>query len=113
MAKTVWKIRGNSRKHGSLLFLLETEVKNPNIHTYIHAAYIYIYTHTHTHTQYIYTNTHTHTHIQTAELGYNDLGLCDSSVITLYILWYQLIPHIARVFLPCLVRHTYEHLPRI
>ena len=27
-----------------------------------------------------------------------------TSAITLYIMWYQLIPHKARVFLPCLVR---------
>ena len=40
------------------------------------------------------------------QLGYNDFGLFDTSVITLCSLWYQLIPHKARVFLPCLVRHT-------
>ena len=40
------------------------------------------------------------------ELRYKDLGLWDTSAITLHILWYQLIPHKARVFLPCLVRHT-------
>jgi len=28
----------------------------------------------------------------TAELGYNDLGLCDTSVISSYIQWHQLIP---------------------
>jgi len=39
-----------------------------------------------------------------AELGYNDLGLCDTSDITLYIHCHQLLPHKARVFLPCLVR---------
>jgi len=43
--------------------------------------------------------------INTVELGYNDLGLCDTSVV-LYILWCQLIPHKARVFLLSLVRHT-------
>jgi len=32
------------------------------------------------------------------ELGCNDLGLCDISSITLYILWYQLISHKARLF---------------
>ena len=47
------------------------------------------------------------------ELGYNDLGLCDTSSITLYILWYQLIPQKSLFFLPRLVRHTREHLPRI
>ena len=35
----------------------------------------------------------------TVELGYNDLGLCDTSFITLYIQWYELIPHKARAFL--------------
>jgi hypothetical protein len=123
MAKTAWKIRGNSRKHEYLLYLLETEVKNPNIYTYIHTAYTHthicsmyvcVYTHTHKHTTtHTNTYTHTHTHTHTPELGYNDLGLCDISVITLHILWYQLIPHMERVFLPCLVRNTYEHLPRI
>ena len=39
------------------------------------------------------------------QLGYNYLKLCDSSSITTHILQYQLIPHNARVFLPCLVRH--------
>ena len=42
----------------------------------------------------------------TAELGYNDFGLCDTLAIALYILWYQPIPHKAHVFLPCLVQHT-------
>jgi len=42
----------------------------------------------------------------TAELSYNNFGLCDISAIALYSLWYQLIPHKARVFLPRLVRHT-------
>jgi hypothetical protein len=40
------------------------------------------------------------------KLGYNDLGLCDTSFITLYIQWYQLIPHKTRIFLPRLVRHV-------
>ena len=44
--------------------------------------------------------------IRIVELGYNDLDLCDISAITLYILWYQLILHNGRIFLPCLVRHT-------
>jgi len=47
------------------------------------------------------------------ELGYNDIGLCDTSSITLYILWYQLIPQTTRFFLSRLVRHTRERLPRI
>jgi hypothetical protein len=49
----------------------------------------------------------------TVDLGYDDLGYCDTSAITLYIQWYQLISLNAHVFLPCLVRHTYEHLPQI
>jgi hypothetical protein len=36
----------------------------------------------------------------TAELGYKDLGFCDTSAVLLHILWYQLIPHKARLFLP-------------
>ena len=40
------------------------------------------------------------------ELYYNDLPLYDTSSITLFIQSYQLIPHKARVFLACLVRHT-------
>jgi len=43
--------------------------------------------------------------IYTVEFGYNNLGLCDTSVIALHIQWYQLIPHKACVFLPCLVRY--------
>ena len=35
----------------------------------------------------------------------NDLGLCYTPFITLYTLWYQLIPHKAHVFLPRLLRH--------
>jgi hypothetical protein len=77
MTKNEGKMRENSGKRGSLLFLLDTEVKKPNIYTYIHTAYIYIYIYTHTHTYTYYTHTHT------AELGYNDLSLCDSSDITL------------------------------
>ena len=29
----------------------------------------------------------------TIEPGYNDIGLCDTSSIAAYILWYQLIPY--------------------
>jgi hypothetical protein len=47
-----------------------------------------------------------HAQAGTVELSYNDLGLCDTSVITLYIHRHQLISHNARVVLPCLVRHT-------
>jgi hypothetical protein len=32
------------------------------------------------------------------ELGYNDLGLCDTPSITLYTLWYQLSPQKPRFF---------------
>ena len=32
-------------------------------------------------------------------LGYNDLGLYDTSFITFYILWYELIGHKSRVCL--------------
>jgi len=41
----------------------------------------------------------------TVELGYKDLGLCDTSFITFYVQWYELIPNKARVFISCLVRH--------
>jgi hypothetical protein len=34
-----------------------------------------------------------HYKVHTVEPGYNDIGLCDTSSITSYILWYQLIPH--------------------
>jgi len=72
MAKARWKIRGNIRKHGSLQFLLETEVKNPNIYTYIHTyilhIHIYIYTYTYMYIYKAHTNTytcvHTHTHTE-------------------------------------------------
>jgi hypothetical protein len=36
--------------------------------------------------------------IYRVEVGYNDLGLCDISSITLHILGYQLIPHETSVF---------------
>ena len=38
----------------------------------------------------------------TDNLGCNDFGSCNTTAITLYIL----LPHKARVFLPCLVRHS-------
>ena len=41
--------------------------------------------------------------VYTVELDYNDLGLCDTSSVALYIQWYQLIPRKACVFLPSLV----------
>jgi hypothetical protein len=42
----------------------------------------------------------------TVELCCNDIILCDTSSTASNIPWYQLIPHKARVFLPCLIRHT-------
>lgn len=46
-----------------------------------------------------------------SDISHEDLHafLCSSS----HIQWYQFISHKARVFLPCLARHTYEQLPRI
>jgi len=37
---------------------------------------------------------------KTAEIGHNDLGLCDSTCVVLYIVWYEITPHKARVFVP-------------
>jgi hypothetical protein len=48
--------------------------------------------------------------VYTVELGYNDFGLCVTSAIALHMLLYRLIPHKARVFLPCLVRHNSIYL---
>ena len=42
----------------------------------------------------------------TVELFYIDLGLCDTLFIMLYVLWQQLIPHKAHVFLLCLLWHA-------
>jgi len=36
-------------------------------------------------------------YLTTRELGYNNIGLCDNSFITSYIIWYQIIPQ-KRVF---------------
>jgi hypothetical protein len=47
-----------------------------------------------------------HSRDHRVELGYNELSLRDTSFITLYILWYQLVPLKACVFVPSLVRHT-------
>jgi len=44
--------------------------------------------------------------VTTVELGYKDLGLCDTPDIAPYKLWCELVSNKARVFLPCLVRHT-------
>ena len=43
--------------------------------------------------------------LNSACLGYEELGLCDSSDIALYILWYQLTAGRTRAYFPCLVRH--------
>ena len=51
--------------------------------------------------------------LYTVELGYDAVGLCDTSAIALHILWYQQFPHKARDFLHRLVRHTVDHLPRL
>jgi SPX domain protein involved in polyphosphate accumulation len=39
------------------------------------------------------------------EVGYNDLGSCNTSSTTLYIQWYEQILHKALAFLLCLIRH--------
>ena len=45
--------------------------------------------------------------LQRVQTVYNDLGLCNTSDISLTIQWHQLIAHKACVFLPCLIRHPY------
>jgi hypothetical protein len=40
----------------------------------------------------------------TEEFSHKNLGLCDTSSITLHILQYQLIPHETHIFLVCLVQ---------
>ena len=49
----------------------------------------------------------------TPEFGYSDIDLCDTSVIASYTQWYQLTVHKTRAFLPTLVRHTQDNLPRM
>jgi hypothetical protein len=39
----------------------------------------------------------------TVELGYSNIGFCDTLSIASNIQWYELIPHKATVFVPCLV----------
>ena len=51
--------------------------------------------------------------LYTFELGYDAVGLCDTSAVALRILWYQQFLHKARAFPPRLVQHTLDHLPRI
>jgi hypothetical protein len=46
----------------------------------------------------------------TVELGYDAVGLCDTSAIALRILWYQQFTHKTRAFLPRLVRYEKEHI---
>jgi hypothetical protein len=54
-----------------------------------------------------------HIYIYTVELGYNNIGYCDTSPISSNTQWYKLIPHKATVFIPRLVRHSQMHQPRI
>jgi hypothetical protein len=48
----------------------------------------------------------------TVELGYNNIGYYDTSPIASNTQWYELIPHKATVFIPCLVRHSQMHQHR-
>jgi len=55
------------------------------------------------------------------ELGYNDIGLCDTSIIASDVLWYQLIPHFfkKKLYNPQLEQHSfvthkiYSHFPYV
>jgi hypothetical protein len=49
----------------------------------------------------------------TVKLGYSNIGFCDTLFIASNIEWYELIPHKATVFIPCLVRHAQMHQPRM
>jgi hypothetical protein len=49
----------------------------------------------------------------TAELGYSNIGFYDTLPIASNTQWYELIPHKAAVFIPCLLRHSQMHQPRI
>lgn len=49
-------------------------------------------------TDSIFRISHTHTHTHRVEFGYNNSSLCDTLFIMSNSLWYQLIPHRARVF---------------
>jgi hypothetical protein len=51
--------------------------------------------------------------INTVKLGYSNIGVCDTLSIASNIQWYELIPHKATVFIPCLVRHAQMHQPRM
>jgi hypothetical protein len=52
-------------------------------------------------------------YIYTVELGFNNIGYCDTSRIVSKTQWYKLIPHKATVFIPRLVRHSQMHRPHI
>jgi hypothetical protein len=45
--------------------------------------------------------------------GYTNIGFYDTLSIASNIQWYELIPHKATVFIPCLVRHAQMHQPRM
>jgi hypothetical protein len=49
----------------------------------------------------------------TVKRGYSNIGFCDTLSIASNIQWYELIPHKATVFIPCLVRHAQIHQPRM
>jgi hypothetical protein len=49
----------------------------------------------------------------TVELGYNNIGYCDTLPIASNTQWYKIIPRKATVFIPRLVRHSQMHQPRV
>jgi hypothetical protein len=79
-------------------------------------SFEYIHTHArararaHTRTHAL---THARTHTHTVIIGYSNIGFCDTLSIASNIQWYELIPHEATVFIPCLVRHAQMHQPRM
>jgi hypothetical protein len=52
-------------------------------------------------------------YMYTSKLGYSNFGFCDTLSIASNIQWYELIPHKATVFIPCLVGHAQMHQPRM
>ena len=48
--------------------------------------------------------------LYTIELGYNDLGLGDTSAVVLHILWHWLIPHKAVLFCLAFLMHKNIYL---
>jgi hypothetical protein len=56
---------------------------------------------------------YTYMYTYTVELGYSNIGFCDTSPIASNTQWYELISHKATVFIPRLVRHSQMHQPRI